>query len=303
MKAQNILKVIGNTPEVKINRLFREDIDVWMKLEKMNPGGSIKDRIAIAMIEDAETKGILNKNTLIVEPTSGNTGIGLAMVSAVKGYKLQLVMPDSMSMERRKIMKAYGAELILTPKKLGMNGAIDKATKINEEIENSWMPQQFKNKSNPEIHKKTTAQEIINSFPEGIDYFITGVGTGGHISGISEVLKKHFPNLKTYAVEPALSPVLSGGRAGGHPIQGIGAGFVPNTYNPKVVDKIITIKKESAFMLTAKLAKKEGILAGISTGATLAALQKIENKIPKEATILIFNYDTGERYWSVNDLF
>lgn len=303
MKAQNILKVIGNTPEVKINRLFREDIDVWMKLEKMNPGGSIKDRIAIAMIEDAETKGILNKNTLIVEPTSGNTGIGLAMVSAVKGYKLQLVMPDSMSMERRKIMKAYGAELILTPKKLGMNGAIDKATKINEETENSWMPQQFKNKSNPEIHKKTTAQEIINSFPEGIDYFITGVGTGGHISGVSEVLKKHFPNLKTYAVEPALSPVLSGGRAGGHPIQGIGAGFVPNTYNPKVVDKIITIKKESAFMLTAKLAKKEGILAGISTGATLAALQKIENKIPKEATILIFNYDTGERYWSVNDLF
>lgn len=303
MKAKNILETIGNTPEVKINHLFKKDINVWMKLEKSNPGGSIKDRIALAMIEDAEAKGLLNKDTLIIEPTSGNTGVGLAMVAAVKGYNLQLVMPESMSMERRKIVKAYGAKLILTSKELGMNGAIAKAIEIHKKTTNSWMPQQFNNSTNPKIHKKTTALEIVKSFPKGIDYFVTGVGTGGHISGVSEVLKQHFPNLKTYAVEPALSSVLSGGSAGGHPLQGIGAGFIPNTYNPLVVDEVITVKKENAFHLTAKLAKKEGILAGISTGATLAALKKIENKIPKNATVLIFNYDTGERYWSVDGLF
>ncbi len=303
MKARNILETIGNTPEVKINRLFKKGIDVWMKLEKANPGGSIKDRIALAMIEDAEAKGLLNKDTLIVEPTSGNTGVGLAMVSAVKGYKLQLVMPESMSIERRKIMMAYGATLVLTPKELGMKGAIEKATEIYKTSKNSWIPQQFDNLSNPEIHKKTTAQEIIQSFPKGIDYLVTGVGTGGHISGVSEVLKQHFPSLKTYAVEPSLSPVLSGGKPGGHPLQGIGAGFIPKTYDKNVVDAIIKVEKEDAFTFSKILAKKEGILAGISTGATLAALTQIETKIPEGATVLVFNYDTGERYWSVEGLF
>lgn len=303
MKKQNILEAIGNTPEVKINKLFKKDINVWMKLEKANPGGSIKDRIALAMIEDAEAKGLLNKDTLIVEPTSGNTGVGLAMVAAVKGYRLQLVMPESMSTERRKIMDAYGAELVLTPKEQGMGGAISKAAEINQEVANSWMPQQFNNMANPEIHKKTTAQEILQSFPEGIDYYITGVGTGGHISGVSEVLKEKFPKLKTYAVEPALSPVISGGEPGGHPLQGIGAGFIPETYNGAVVDGAIKVEKEDAFKFAQELAKQEGILAGISTGATLAALAQVQDEIPTGSNVLIFNYDTGERYWSVEGLF
>ncbi|TYP97929.1 cysteine synthase A [Tenacibaculum adriaticum] len=303
MKSYNILETIGNTPEVRINHLFNKNINVWVKLERANPGGSIKDRIALAMIEDAEEKGLLNKETLIIEPTSGNTGVGLAMVAAVKGYKLKLVMPESMSIERRKIMTAYGAELVLTSKEEGMKGAISKAAALNEEIVNSWMPQQFNNMANPEIHKKTTAQEILKSFPDGVDYFVTGVGTGGHISGVSEILKQHFPNIKTYAVEPALSPVLSGGEPGGHPLQGIGAGFIPDTYNAKFVDSVITVEKEEAFQFAKELARKEGILAGISTGASLAALAKIEKEIPKGSTVLTFNYDTGERYWSVDGLF
>lgn len=303
MRKNNILEAIGNTPEVRINTLFKDDINVWMKLEKANPGGSIKDRIALAMIEDAEAKGLLNKDTLIVEPTSGNTGVGLAMVAAVKGYRLQLVMPESMSVERRKIMKAYGAELVLTPKEKGMKGAIDKASDINRTVKNSWMPQQFNNMINPEAHKVTTAQEILQSFPEGVDYYITGVGTGGHITGVSGVLKEKFPKLKTFAVEPALSPVLNGGEPGGHPLQGIGAGFIPNTYNGDVVDGAIKVEKEEAFKYAQLLARQEGILAGISTGATLAALAQIQDEIPAGSNVLVFNYDTGERYWSVEGLF
>ncbi|MBS9773742.1 MAG: cysteine synthase A [Tenacibaculum sp.] len=303
MKVNNILETIGNTPEVRINDLFRKDLNVYLKLERTNPGGSIKDRVALAMIEDAEKSKLINKDTLIVEPTSGNTGIGLAMVCAVKKYKLQLVMPESMSIERRKIMKAYGAELILTPKEQGMKGAILKAKEINEKNENSWMPQQFKNKSNPEIHKKTTAQEILKSFPEGIDFLVTSVGTGGHISGVSEILKEKCPKLKTYAVEPISSPVLSGGKAGGHSIQGIGAGFIPDVYNKDVVDNIIQVEEEESSKFVRKLAFEEGILAGISTGATLSAFSKIESEIPVNSTVLLINYDTGERYLSVDGLF
>lgn len=303
MKHTTILSTIGNTPEVKINNLFSNDFEVWMKLERANPGGSIKDRIALSMIEDAEAKGLLNQNTVIIEPTSGNTGVGLAMVAAVKGYKILLVMPESMSIERRRIMAAYGAEFYLTPKELGMKGAIEKAQELVDNHKDAWMPQQFKNMANPEIHKKTTAQEILKAFPDGIDYLITGVGTGGHISGVSEILKQHFPKLKTYAVEPALSPVLSGGEPGGHPLQGIGAGFIPDTYDGKVVDGAITVEKEDAFKFAKALAKKEGVLTGISTGASLAAIDKFKKEIPKGAKVLTFNYDSGERYWSVDGLF
>ncbi|MEK6494046.1 cysteine synthase A [Myroides odoratimimus] len=303
MKINNVLEAIGNTPHIKINKLFPNDINVWIKLEKQNPGGSLKDRIALAMIEDAEAKGIINKDTTIIEPTSGNTGVGLAMACAVKGYKLILVMPESMSIERRKLMAAYGAKFVLTPKELGTSGSVSKATELAEEMENAWVPQQFNNLANPEIHRKTTAQEIINDFPEGIDYLVTGVGTGGHITGVAEELKKVFPNLKVFAVEPENSPVLSGGKPGPHPLQGIGAGFVPKVVNTDIFDGIITIGKEEAYAYTNKIASQEGILAGISTGTSLAAIAKKLPTIEKGATVLTFNYDTGERYWSVSELF
>ena len=302
MAYKNVLEVIGNTPEVKINKLFGKEANVFIKLERLNPGGSIKDRIALAMIEDAENKGIINKDTVIVEPTSGNTGVGLALVAAVKGYKLIVVMPESMSVERRKLVAAYGAEVVLTPKEKGTGGAVAKAFEIAEGKPNYWVPQQFENPANPNVHERTTAQEILKSFPEGLDYFVTGVGTGGHISGISKVLKEHFPNLKTIAVEPELSPVLSGGKPGPHPLQGIGAGFVPANYNARLIDEIILISKDEAFEYARSLAKEEGILGGISTGASLAAVAKVLKKDSK-ARILTVNYDTGERYWSVEGLY
>ena len=303
MKINNVLEAIGNTPLVKINTIFDNNVEVWMKLERQNPGGSIKDRIALAMIDKAEREGKINKNTLIVEPTSGNTGVGLAMVCAVKGYQLVLVMPESMSVERRKLMSSYGAKFVLTPRELGTSGAIKKALEMAETLDNVWIPQQFENPSNPEIHQKTTAQEILNDFPEGFDYVITGVGTGGHITGVTQVLKQQFPNLKSFAVEPKDSPVISGGNPGPHPLQGIGAGFVPKVLNTEILDGTIQVEKEEAYEFTKKLAKQEGILAGISTGASLAAINKKLSEIPEGSKILTFNYDTGERYWSVDGLF
>ncbi|WP_392420839.1 cysteine synthase A [Capnocytophaga canis] len=302
MKFNNVLETIGKTPVVKLSKIFPKH-NVWIKLERSNPGGSIKDRIALAMIETAEKEGKINKNTQIIEPTSGNTGVGLAMVSAVKGYHLTLVMPESMSIERRKLMSAYGANIVLTPRELGMKGAIEKAQELAQQNENTWIPQQFENISNPEIHRNTTAQEILNDFPEGIDYLITGVGTGGHITGISEIIKQKFSQLKSFAVEPELSPVLSGGNPGAHPIQGIGAGFVPKVLNTEILDGTIQVSKENVFAFTQKLAQEEGILAGISTGASLAAISQKLNELPENSTILTINYDTGERYWSVEGLF
>ena len=303
MKANNILETIGNTPHVRLNKLYGDKHEVWIKLERANPGASIKDRIALAMIEDAEKKGILNKDSVIIEPTSGNTGIGLALVAAVKGYKIILVMPESMSVERRKLMSAYGAEFVLTPREKGMKGAIEKATEIVSATPGAWMPQQFDNPANTDIHRKTTALEIINDFPDGLDYMITGVGTGGHITGAAEVLKEKFPSLKVFAVEPELSPVLSGGAPSPHPIQGIGAGFIPSILNVKILDGIIQVGKDEAITYAQRLAKEEGILAGISTGASLAAVAKKLADIPKGAKILTFNYDTGERYLSIEGLF
>ena len=303
MKANNILETIGNTPHVRINKLFGSEHEVWMKLEKTNPGSSIKDRIAFAMIEDAEQKGLLNKDSIIIEPTSGNTGIGLALVAAVKGYKIILVMPESMSVERRSLMAAYGATFVLTPREKGMKGAIEKAGELVASTPNAWMPQQFDNPANTEIHRKTTAQEILNDFPDGLDYYITGVGTGGHITGVAEILKQHFPNLKVFAVEPELSPVLSGGAPGPHPIQGIGAGFAPSILNKEILDGVIQVSKEDAYSFTQRLAKEEGILAGVSTGASLAAVAKKLAEIPAGAKVLTFNYDTGERYLSVEGLY
>ncbi|WP_312820496.1 cysteine synthase A [Kaistella carnis] len=302
MKIQNILESIGNTPIVKLNKLFPNH-EVWMKLERQNPGGSIKDRIALAMIEKAEKDGKINKDTLIIEPTSGNTGVGLAMVCAVKGYQLVLVMPESMSVERRKLMSSYGASFVLTPKEKGTSGAIAKALEMAEEIQNSWIPQQFENEANPQIHAKTTAQEILNDFPEGFDYLITGVGTGGHITGVTEVLKEKFPDLKSFAVEPKDSPVISGGAPGPHPLQGIGAGFVPKVLNTEILEGTIEVEKADAFEFTRRLASEDGILGGISTGASLAAVNKKLAEIPAGSKILTFNYDTGERYWSVEGLF
>lgn len=302
MAYKNVLEIIGNTPEVKINRLFGENANVFIKLERLNPGGSIKDRIALAMVEDAEAKGILNKDSVIVEPTSGNTGVGLALVAAVKGYKLIVVMPESMSIERRKLVAAYGAEVVLTPKEKGTGGAVAKALEIAEGKPNYWVPQQFQNPANPAVHERTTAQEILKSFPEGFDYFVTGVGTGGHISGVSKVLKQHFPNLKTIAVEPDQSAVLSGGKPGPHALQGLGTGFIPDNYDASVVDEVLPISKEEAYEFARRLAKEEGILAGISTGAALAAVSKVLEKNSK-ARILTINYDTGERYWSVEGLY
>lgn len=303
MKANSILETIGNTPHVRINRLFSSDVEVWSKLERANPGGSIKDRIALSMIEDAEAKGILKEGSVIIEPTSGNTGIGLAMVAAVKGYKLILVMPESMSIERRKLMSVYGATFELTPREKGMKGAIAKATELIEATPNSWMPQQFDNPANIDVHVKTTAQEILNDFPEGLDYLITGVGTGGHITGVGRELKKKFPNLKVFAVEPELSPVISGGEPSPHPIQGIGAGFIPANLHTDVLDGVIQVSKDDAFTYTQRAAKEEAIFQGISSGATMAALAKKLPEIPKGSRVLIFNYDTGERYFSVDGLF
>ncbi len=302
MKANNILETIGNTPHVRLAKLFPNN-NVWMKLEKANPGASIKDRIALAMIEDAEQKGLLKADSIIIEPTSGNTGIGLALVAAVKGYKIILVMPESMSIERRRLMALYGAEFVLTPREKGMKGAIEKAKELVLETPNAWMPQQFDNPANVEVHRNTTAAEILQDFPEGVDYVITGVGTGGHITGVGEVLKEKFPATKIFAVEPELSPVLSGGTPGPHPIQGIGAGFVPSVLNEAILDGVIQVSKEEAFAFAQKLAKEEGILSGISTGASLAAVSKKLAEISAEATILTFNYDTGERYLSIEGLF
>jgi len=302
MKVNNILETIGKTPVVRLSKIF-PDHQVWMKLEKTNPAGSIKDRIALAMIQEAEASGKINKDTVIIEPTSGNTGVGLAMVCAYKGYKLVLVMPESMSMERRKLMSAFGAEFVLTPKELGTAGAVNKAMEMLEEIDNAWMPQQFKNQANPIIHYNTTAKEILEDFPEGIDYLITGVGTGGHITGISRLMKEKFPNFKSFAVEPSLSPVLSGGNPGPHPLQGIGAGFVPDVLDTKLLDGIILVENEEAYEYTKRLATEEGILAGISTGTSLAAIASKLDEIKKDKTILTINYDTGERYWSVDNLF
>lgn len=303
MKANNILDTIGNTPHVRINKLFGKKHEVWIKLERNNPGNSIKDRIAFAMVEDAEKRGILNKDSTIIEPTSGNTGIGLALVAAVKGYKLLLVMPESMSIERRKLMAVYGAQLELTPREKGMKGAIERATELLQTTPNAWMPQQFNNQANVEIHRKTTALEILSDFPDGLNYIITGVGTGGHITGVAEVLKPKFPRLKIFAVEPELSPVLSGGAPGPHPIQGIGAGFVPQIYRNDLIDGVIQVGKEEAFEYARKIASQEGIFVGISTGASLAAVAKKLPEIPDGANILTFNYDTGERYLSVEGLF
>ncbi|WP_419868831.1 cysteine synthase A [Chryseobacterium sp. CT-SW4] len=302
MAFQNILETIGNTPTVRVSKLFPQH-DVYVKLEKNNPGGSIKDRIALAMIEDAEAKGLLNKDTQIIEPTSGNTGIGLALVAAVKGYKLTLVMPESMSIERRKLMEVYGANFVLTPREKGMKGAIEKAEELISSTENSWMPKQFDNQANVEIHKKTTAEEIIKDFPNGLDYLVTGVGTGGHITGVGEILKQKFPNLKVIAVEPELSPVLSGGEPGPHPLQGIGAGFVPSILNTSILDEIVKVSKDEAFGFAQKAAKEEGIFGGISSGASLAAISKILADKKENVKIVTFNYDTGERYLSVEGLF
>jgi len=303
LRALNILETIGNTPHVKINRLFGSTHDVWMKLERNNPGASIKDRIALSMIEDAENKGILKKDSVIVEPTSGNTGIGLALVAAVKGYKLILVMPESMSIERRRLMAIYGADFVLTPREKGMRGAIEKATEIVNTTPNAWMPQQFDNPANTKVHRETTAKEILQAFPEGLDYIITGVGTGGHITGVAEVLKPRFPQLKVFAVEPELSPVLSGGSPSPHPLQGLGAGFIPSILNNDVIDGVITVGKDESFAFAQRAAREEGILVGISTGSALAAVAKKLSEIPAGSTVLTFNYDTGERYLSIEGLF
>jgi len=302
MKALSVLETIGNTPHVRVRRLFG-DHEVWIKLERANPGGSIKDRVGLSMIEDAEQRGILKPDTVIIEPTSGNTGIGLALVAAVKKYKLILVMPDSMSIERRRLMTAYGAQLELTPNKKGMTGAIEKANELAAGIENSWIPQQFENEANIEIHRDTTAKEIIGDFPQGFDMLITGVGTGGHITGVAEVLKKNFPKLKVFAVEPSLSPVISGGQPGSHPLQGIGAGFIPKNLRTEILDGTVQITKDEAFEYAKRCAREEGILVGISTGASLAAVAIKIPDIPKDGKIITFCYDTGERYLSVEGLF
>jgi cysteine synthase A len=303
MQYNNILETIGNTPHIKVNRLFGENKNVWIKLERANPGASIKDRIALAMIEDAEAKGLLQKESTIIEATSGNTGIGLAMVAAVKGYRLILVMPESMSVERRRLMSIYGAEFVLTPREKGMKGAIEKAQELTAEIPNAWSPLQFENPANIEIHKKTTAQEIIKAFPKGLDYLITGVGTGGHITGCAEILKAHYPNLQVFAVEPEASPVISGGSPAPHPIQGIGAGFIPTNLHTDILDGAIQVSKDDAFSYAQRAAKEEGILLGISSGASLAAVAKKIKDIPADATVLTFCYDTGERYLSIEGLF
>ncbi len=303
MRLNNILESIGNTPHLHLNRLYPDTHDIWIKLEKFNPGGSIKDRIALNMIEVAEAQGQLKPGSVIIEPTSGNTGIGLAMVGAVKGYRVILVMPESMSVERRKLMSAYGAEFELSPKEKGMKGAIAKAEKLKESISNAWIPSQFQNPANPDVHYRNTAQEILADFPEGLDYFITGVGTGGHISGVARALKEAWPNLKVLAVEPALSPVISGGQPGPHSLQGIGAGFIPENLDTNLLDGNISVTGSEAFDYAQRAGREEGLFVGISTGASLAAVAQILDDVPAGSTILTFNYDTGERYLSVEDLY
>jgi cysteine synthase A len=303
MRAESILETIGNTPHVKLNRLYDKNVNVWMKLEKANPGGSIKDRIGLSMVEDAENRGILKEGSVIVEPTSGNTGVGLAIVAAVKGYRLILVMPESMTVERRRLLAAYGAQFELTPREKGMKGAIDRANELVAETENAWMPQQFENQANIDAHKNHTAQEILRDFPEGLDFLITGVGTGGHITACAEVLKEKMPSLKVFAVEPAQSPVISGGKPGPHPIQGIGAGFIPKNLHVEALDGAIQVTKEEAFEYAVRSAKEEGIFVGISSGASLAAVAKKLPEVPEGSTVLTFSYDTGERYLSVEGLF
>lgn len=301
MKAGSILDTIGNTPHVRLSRLF-DGAEVWIKSERANPGGSIKDRIALSMIEAAEASGNLKPGGVIIEPTSGNTGVGLAMVAAVKGYKLVLVMPESMSLERRRLMLAYGATFDLTPKEKGMKGAIERATELVAETPGAWMPQQFENPANIDVHVRTTAQEILADFNDApLDALITGVGTGGHITGCAEVLKKAWPNLKVYAVEPTLSPVISGGQPGPHPIQGIGAGFIPANLHTQAIDGVIQVDPADAKEMARRAAREEGMLVGISSGATLAAIAQKLRELPAGSRVLGFNYDTGERYLSVPD--
>ncbi|EKN01392.1 MULTISPECIES: cysteine synthase A [unclassified Acidocella] len=300
MPVQSVLETIGKTPHIRLSRLFPA-AQVWVKSERGNPGGSIKDRIALAMIEAAERDGLLKPGGLIIEPTSGNTGVGLALVAAVKGYRLILVMPESMSLERRRLMRAYGASFDLTPKEKGMKGAIARALELKAEHPEAFIPQQFENPANIEAHTRTTAQEILADFPEGLDVIITGVGTGGHITGVAETLKQHWPQLKVFAVEPAASPVLSGGAPAPHPIQGIGAGFVPENFHAGAIDGVITVQGDDAKDFARQSATKEGLLVGISSGATLAAIAQKLPELPEGARILGFNYDTGERYLSVPD--
>jgi cysteine synthase A len=299
MLAQNVLQTIGNTPHIRINRLFGSAHNVYVKSERSNPGGSIKDRIALSMIEAAEQSGVLKAGGTIIEPTSGNTGVGLAMVAAVKGYKLVLVMPESMSIERRRLMLAYGASFVLTPREKGMNGAIAKATELVAETPGAWMPQQFDNPANIDVHVRTTAQEIAAAFPSGVEALVTGVGTGGHITGCAKVLKAMWPKLKVFAVEPSASPVISGGKPSPHPIQGIGAGFIPKNLHVDLLDGVIQVEAEAAREYARRSAREEGLLVGISSGATLAAIAQKLPDLPKGATVLGFNYDTGERYLSI----
>lgn len=302
MKYNNILESIGKTPHVRLKKLFPNH-EVWIKLEKQNPAGSIKDRIALAMVEDAERRGIIRPGDTIIEPTSGNTGIGLSFVGAVKGYRVIIVMPESMSVERRRLVALYGAELELTPREKGMKGAIARAEELQQEIPGSWIPQQFTNKANPRIHAETTAQEILADFPEGLDYLITGMGTGGHITGVGRELKKAFPSLQVIGVEPSDSPIITEGRSGPHALQGIGAGFIPDTLDITVLDSVIMIEKEEAYRFAQLLAREESILGGISTGASLAAVARKITELEKPKRILTFNYDTGERYLSIEKLF
>ncbi len=299
MRASNVLQTIGNTPHIRINRLFGTSHEVWIKSERANPGGSIKDRIALSMIEAAEAAGTLKPGATIIEPTSGNTGVGLAMVAAVKGYKLILVMPDSMSVERRRLMLAYGAKFELTPREKGMNGSIARAKELLAATPNSWMPQQFENPANIDVHVRTTAAEIAADFPEGLDALITGVGTGGHLTGCAKVLKAKWPKLKVFAVEPAASPVISGGKPSPHPIQGIGAGFIPKNLDTRLLDGVIQVEAEAAREMARRSAREEGLLVGISSGATLAAIAQQLPELPAGARVLGFNYDTGERYLSI----
>ena len=299
MKAHSILDTIGHTPHVRIQRLFGTGANVWIKSERSNPGGSIKDRIALAMVEDAEESDALKPGGTIIEPTSGNTGIGLAMVAAVKGYKLVLVMPDSMSIERRRLMLAYGASFDLTPRAEGMKGAIARAQALVASTPGAWMPQQFENPANIEVHVRTTAQEILADFPEGLDALITGVGTGGHLTGVARVLKARFPQMQVFAVEPAASPVISGGAPAPHPIQGIGAGFIPKNLDTSLLDGVIQVEAEASREMARRSAREEGMLVGISSGATLAAIAQKLPELPAGARVLGFNYDTGERYLSV----
>jgi len=299
MRAHSILATIGNTPHIRINRLFGATHSVWIKSERSNPGGSIKDRIALSMVEAAEASGALQPGGTIIEPTSGNTGVGLAMVAAVKGYKLILVMPDSMSIERRRLMLAYGARFELTPREKGMNGSIARATELLAQTPGGWMPQQFENPANIDAHVRATAQEIAADFPEGVDALITGVGTGGHLTGCASVLKALWPQLKVYAVEPAASPVISGGKPSPHPIQGIGAGFIPKNLKTELLDGVIQVEAEAAREMARRAAREEGMLVGISSGATLAAIAQKQPELKAGATVLGFNYDTGERYLSI----